>query len=427
MAFTRLIRSLPLTVLLTVFPARGTDTSTAAAFSIVNDGSLGGRAKQNFWRLSKGPLNNHGFFYNGSRITCSLLETITIGTWVRVWNEELSVIDRYRVVLEPELSLSYRFLNLATQFRGGYLNDFTLGQGLTLKDFSNSGAQVNLRWNEWNGQVSVFTRGYGYSEDVYSFSLHRQSIPVELNGLLINTQGTYPTGTLTGNRSYISGYVLPNLTFTIPFGQVYAEYGIKMDRRRNVEDRIENAPQTAQAGLIGCVAECRNRRLFVHGQTEFRVYQKGFIPVTGVDLSRFVTFWDENDSRANWIDFFDSRRTSYWWYLNIETEFSFWKNWRLFARDELLWFRSRQKEAVVYPSSLNGSRFDGAIFRYVPSSNYYSAGIRHQPLRNVSVQLSLGNKLINNWGYYIFPYAQWGQRYIASPRPYWEVRVLWHF
>jgi hypothetical protein len=347
---------------------------------------------------------------------------------LRVWNPELSEFDRYEYLFEPDITLSFKLKHFETFIRGGYINDVTLGNGLTMKDFTNSGAIVDVHWNNWTGSAGIFARGYGFLDDLYWLSLSQGSIPLEITGLINNTQGTMMGGLFSGDRYYLSGYLLPGTKINIPCGLLYAEYGFKLTRQRNVAGLIEASPQSAHAGLIGFKTDYQGSRFTFDGCMELRAYQKGFIPVTGVDISRFNTFWDEDDSRANWFDFFDSRETSFWAYTRINAACRIYGNWRFFIRDEILYFYSKQKEAVVYPTQYDGPMYDGSIFTYKPSTHFYTVGIRCEVVQGVTGEISIGNKLINGvWMGYDIPYTQWGRRFIASDRPFWEVRLKWKF
>lgn len=403
------------------------ETTNKIAIHLNNEGSLGGKANSEFWRNDGLPLNNHGFFYNSSQLECSLLNTITIKTRLRVWNPELSLFDRYEYLFEPEIALALRTKHFETFIRGGYINDFTLGNGLTVKDFSNSGAIADMHWNKWSGSAGIFTRGYGVLEDLYWMSLNRGSIPLKITALVSNTQGTVMMGSFGGERYYLSGYLLPSMGVNVPCGVFYAEYGFKLNRHKNIAGLIEESPGNAHAGLFGFKTDYHGKRFSFDGCMEFRAYRKGFIPVTGVDMSRFNTFWDEDDSRANWIDFFDSRETSYWAYTRIHADCLVYNNWRFFVRDELLYFCSTQKEAVVYPAQYDGPIYEGAVLAYKPSTHFYAVGIRYKVTRGVTGEISIGNKLTNGiWMGKDMSYTQWGQRFIAADCPFWEVRIKWN-
>ena len=403
------------------------DTTGSINIHLKNEGTIGGKTNSEFLQPQDEPLNNHGFFYTGSSITFLLMNTITMNMCLRVWNEELSVFDRYKYLFEPEVALSFKKNKLETLFRGGYINNVTLGSGLTVKDFSNSGAIVKAQWKKLLGSAGIFSRGYGSIEDLYWVTLGHKIIPFELTMLCMNTQGTEINGLFGSKGYYITSYLLPNLSFKINGGLLYAEYGFKLNAQKNAVDIIEESPQKAHAGLVGFKTDHHGRRLTLNGCLELRAYQKGFIPVTGVDLSRFNNFWDEDDSRANWIDFFDSRETSYWVYLRIDADCRVYGRWYIFVRDEILYFYSKQKEAVIYPSYDSALSHVGAIVQYKPSSHYYKIGIKFVFIRGVSAEVSIGNKLINNWGLYDSPYSQWGQRFIATNYPFGETRIIWNF
>lgn len=403
------------------------DSSKSVAFRLTNEGFIGGKAGTQFWRNHNVPLNNHGYLYNGTLLESSFHNALTLKTRFRVWNGEMSVFDQYNYQFEPELILHLKGKKVETVIHGGYLNDITLGSGLTVKDFTNSGAKVLTHWNKWTANAGILAKGYGISEDLYWAGLDHGVVPLSLTVLVKNTQGTYLFGNLYENQYYISVYFLPDIKITLPFGSLYGEYGFKLDRRKNVSGIIEESPEKAHAGLLGFKSTYHGRRLIVNGCIEFRTYRKGFIPVTGVDPSMFGTLWDEDNSRANWIDFFDSRRTSYWGYLHMDAEFRLFDTWRIFSRNELLYFHSRQTNAIVYPSAYNGITFDGGIMRYTPSTIFYAAGIRYLFFKKVAAEIFISNKLINTWECSDFTTTQWGQRFIASDQPFGEARLQWHF
>lgn len=403
------------------------DSTSKVAFHLHNTGTLGGKIDSDPLAHRGEPLNNHGYFYNGSLLQCSVSDKVALKTQVRIWNEELSVNDQYRFRVEPEIALHLRARTWETNFRGGFFDSVTIGSGLTLKDFSNSGAIVDVRWNKLMGSAAIFSRGYGSKEDIYFIGLHPLVIPLKVTALVIYTQGVESVGLFTGNRYYLTGYLLPDFEYASPVGKVYAEYGFKYAKSMNVKAIIEESPMSAHAGLIGFTKNHAIGRLTMDGCLELRAYQKGFIPVTGVDESRFVNLWHEDDSRANWIDFFDSRETSFWTYAQVNADILICGGFRLFFHDEMLYFHSKQKEVIVYPYYNSGSGFNGAVMRYKPSTNFYSAGVRYIVYRGISGELSIGNKLINHWQFYITPYSQWGQRFIASDRPFFEGRIRWNF
>ncbi len=403
------------------------DSLKSFSFTYFNEGIFGGKARIYLKESDIKTLNNHGYFYNGTHLKFSLGNTLSLHTRLRIWNDELSSYDRFQSRFEPETHLSFTVNKLIASFHGGFINKFTLGSGLTLKDFSDPGAIVAIKGNEWSGSAGIFTRGYGILEDLYWFSLTANVIPLRLNALVINTQGMPLVGTFYSNQHYLSGFLLPNITIQVPSGSLYAEYGFKLTHQNGVDNLIENTPNTAHAGLVGYKTAIQKGPVSVDGCFELRTYRKGFIPVTGVDLSRHTTFWDQNDSRANWIDFFDSRETSNWVYTRITAECDIYKKLSVFIKDELLYFRSRQKEAIVYPSVSDDTWYNGAVMRYNPSSHYYAAGIRYAFFPQAYVELSIGNKLLNKWEDDYFSYSQWGQRFIASDKPYGEVRLEWNF
>jgi hypothetical protein len=162
------------------------------------------------------------------------------------------------------------------------------------------------------------------------------------------------------------------------------------------------------------------------GNAELRASQKGFIPVTGVKMERFTRFWNEGDSRANWVDFFDSRKDFLWAYANFDLSYSLSDHWRIFLRDELLYFKSKQKEVTVFPIYVGkDSIIDGGIVRYEPSTNYYNIGICFVPMKYVFVEAAVKNKLISWEGLNAALHGQRGQRFFPMSRPFFEIRVMW--
>lgn len=281
---------------------------------IENEGTIGSKSMELSDSRNE-PLNNHGFFYNCLSLEFSYLNSVGLKTHLRLLNDELSALDNYSFFFEPEFTLNLKINNLKTTFRGGYINDLTLGNGLTVKDLSNSGGIIGAQWNGWSCGAGIFARGYSYNEDLIWANLQQPFIPIELIVLCINTQGTKTSNFYQSNK-HISGYLLPNFQFKFPWGIFYAEYGLKLDYRRNVEGLIEECKKYTNAGMIGFKADNSWKRISFNGCVEIRAYEKGFIPLTGIDEGfRFERFWKEQDSRANWVDFYDSRETSLWAYL----------------------------------------------------------------------------------------------------------------
>jgi hypothetical protein len=390
-------------------------------------GIFGGKLDNRIVGMQDESLNNHGYLYTYGVVAYHFNESVKVQTRLRILNDELSNGDEYKYYFEPELELSYRAGKCETAFNGGYIDNFTLGQGLTVKDFSQSGAIGKVRINGWNTSVGIFSSGYGQAEDLYWCDIGNNAVPAKLSILLINKQGPMSNIPFGKGQYYVTGYLLPSFEYRVPPVTLYAEYGFKHNRSSEADDVFDKAPQNAHAGLIGMKTDCRTRRFICDGCIELRACQNGFVPVTGAEIRRFGHFWNENDSRANWVDFFDSREDFYWAYARLNLRFIATSRWHVFFRDELLYYYSKQKEAIVFPGTyFEEFSLDGGIVKYKPSTNFYTIGVTFFPVPGVVVETSVKNKLINNPGLWTSIYSQWGQRFFATDHPFFEARAIWN-
>lgn len=392
-----------------------------SSIGLSNEGIFGGKINSEIRKDNYIPLNNHGYFYNKTYIEYSYNKTITLNTNLRVLNDELSSLENYKLCIEPEFKMSLQTNRTQMNIQGGYINDITIGEGLTVKNMSNSGAVLTINKNKMVYHGGIFTKGYGENEDIYWIGLTPIRIPIKIVALIMNTQSSNNFKPFTMNRYYISGYLLNSIKIYMPGTLLYGEYGLKLNKKRDVDGIIEKSAKIANAGMFGIKVDKILNKITLNGCTELRIYQKGFVPVTGVKIARFDKFWNEADSRNNWIDFFDSRETSYWIYLKFNIDWHFNNYWNLFINNEMLMFYSNQDEAIVY--NIN----EGAIVKYKPSTNFYRVGIRFDISQEINVEMYLSNKLINytqgTEGYF----TQWGQRFVANKEPYFEVRLEWKY
>jgi hypothetical protein len=405
--------------------------SSAPAVHFSNSGILGTKINETTFVPGEVPLTNHGYFYSCSNIRYSLRDLAVIKTRLRILNEEFSCSDEFRPQFEPEIELCYKTKRSTVALRGGYIDHFTLGHGLTIKEFSQSGAIGTITYDKWRVSGGIFTLGYGFDEDLNLLTAEHEGFPIKLSALAIIKRGVNPDYQFNGNQYYMTGYLLPGYEYTFKKLTVYAEYGYKINKSRNVDKFIiEDSPSNAQAGLVGIKTDFQKKHMDFKGCMELRASQKGFIPVTGVNIDRFAKFWNENDSRANWVDFFDSRKDFFWWYMNIDLNVRLSVHWRIFFRDEVLYFYSRQKELTIFspeedPHFLDSMTVAG-IARYEPSTNFYNIGICFLPVKGVSIEFSAKNKLINEQGVDASRYEQLGQRFFPTEHPFFEARAIWN-
>jgi hypothetical protein len=403
--------------------------SAAPALHWDCSGMFGGKLnKESLLNSEESGLRNHGYFYSCVNASYSYRDMAILKTRLRLLDEELSINDDYLAEFEPEINLAYKTKRSAFSLSGGFIDDFTLGQGLTIKDFSQSGAIGTFASGSWEGSGGVFTSGYGEEEDLYWMTCRRGAFPLKLSAFALREQ--WAESREWGGHYYVNGYLLPGFEYTLKNLTFYAEYGYKI--RKSAIKSLSLGPKTASAGLAGIKANVQKKRIAAAGCIELRASQKGFIPVTGVNIDRFAKFWNENDSRANWVDFFDSNEDFYWIYANIDLSIPLSTHWSVFIRDELLYFQSKQKDLIFLPDSAVNSQSSfrpdngGAIIKYKPSTNYYNIGISFSAGKGISAEVSVKNKLMNGNGSDAYTFSKVKMRFFAMDRPFLDVRAIWN-
>jgi hypothetical protein len=394
----------------------------AAAIHFDCSGMLGGKLNRSTFTSDSAILRNHGYFYSCINARYSYNDIASVKTRFRLLNDELSKNDEYVPQFEPEIDLSYKAKSIQYSLLGGFIDHFTLGEGLTIKDFSQSGAFGTIGCRVLEVSAGIFTSGYGKNEDIYLLTAKHCGFPIKFSSFMLREQR------LESDKDgyYNLIYALPGFEYKYKGLTFYAEYGYKIQEIHDLQGLFTNCPQKASAGLAGIKADFQKKAFAVSGCLELRASQKGFIPATGVEIAKFAKFWNENDSRANWVDFFDSQEDFYWVYATIDLSVPLFRHCSAFLRDELLYFSSSQK--LLLPQSadtLTSMEYPG-ILSYQPSTHVYNIGIRFDPLSGVSIEASVKNKLMNKLGFNACTYNQWGQRFFVTESPFFEARVIWY-
>ena len=154
---------------------------------------------------------------------------------------------------------------------------------------------------------------------------------------------------------------------------------------------------------------------------EIRYYGVTFIPVTGVEPRHLQSLEHKYLSQNNWIDFFDSRKESFWYYHKVEIESPRIRGFSLFAANEFLYYAGKQDTLI---------RMDGderVVLSYEPSTSYYSGGINYAISAFADMKLMLTNQMLNrnHTSLEPSPRQQYMRRFYATEKPMLELLVLW--
>jgi hypothetical protein len=323
--------------------------------------------------------------------------------------------------VEPaiDLEISNSSKTHTLSFTGGYFNNLTIGNGLTVKDLSYPGARLNYNNNLFELFFGYLTKGYSVNEeDIDFFGIRSSIIPISLNAICI-TYGEVNRYELTSNQLYNAYYLLPEAHYNILNLTFYTEAGIRLLAQRNTESLTTQQKKSCFAGLVGLKYDNTFKRLGIKTTLEYRYYQKEFIPSTSVGEKINLNIWDYDQKLNNWIDFFDSNRKSQWYFFDIDLNYKIFKWLYLFCQNEFLFCKTQQKTAINKNVNL--------FYFYYPSTNYYDAGFRFYMQNKIQINISMSNKLLSNDIYDGFDsYLQIGKRFYPLEKPYLNVFAKWN-
>jgi len=394
-------------------------------FSISTKGFITGKVNNLDIIGRSGGLNNHATFYGEVFPHLYYNKSNFLSLGFNIYNSEFSIIDRFsfRPLILANIGNSCTESLFKWRIRAGIIPFTTIGNGLTIKDFRQIGAEAGLSIGGFNSLITVWAQGYTQAEDIYRLKVFYENFPLKLNLIFWNIQGyEYLTNSFDSEQYYYSAYFLPYFSHKWRQFDFYGEYGFKYKKDVRVSEYYDYIPDKANGLLFGIAYTDTIFNFKIALNPEFRYYGKGFIPNTGVSSKFLGPLETWYHSTNNWIDFFNSRKKSLIFYTRFYVETPSIKGFSIYFQDELLYFNSTQK-ALLMTDDL-----DQYFLAFNPSTNFYKAGIKYSFGNVLNISINMSNQLIN-----IDPflnnnihYSQYMTRFYPTEKPFAELLLQWN-
>lgn len=391
--------------------------------SVSTKGFITGKFQKLDIYQSSSDLNNHGAFYGEVTPVLYFNKSNFLSLGFYVMNEEFSEIDKFSIspLIYANIGNDKTDSSIRWNIKSGILTYTTVGCGLTLKDFRQIGAQGSISIGGFNTLVNIWAQGYTKHEDIYWLRIFHEKFPIGLNVLLWSIRGETDSP-IKPFKYYYTIYALPYVKKNWRNFGFYLEYGYKYKEKNNVSNTYGYSPHKANAVLYGLSYIDTLFKFKVAINPEFRYYGKGFIPNTGISdkfLGRLETWYQ---STNNWVDFFNSREKSVWFYTKFYIETPILAGFSIYFHDELLFFNSSQKTLLVELQS--GER---TYIAFNPSTNFYKAGLKYSLMNNINISFNISNQLINNDPFLRGEYKnqQYMERFYPTDKLFFELLLYW--
>ena len=399
-------------------------------FSIQSKGYFSGQISTSGIPSLENNTNNHGSIFGAVGILAGLDSINCIKSSFELSSPNFSETDSFYLKPRMQLRIGKKWNKKPLQWSMnlGGLDRTTVGYGLTIKDFRQIGASGNFSANNLTLSFMFFGQGYKVDEDmlVLGGDYSKDHFSAGLNTILWRIQGASQYSSFSyWDQYYISTYILPSFSVTLPKFQFYLEPGFKIISERYTSSYFPQSEDFSYAFLSGIKYTDILFKTKISINPEIRFYSKGFIPVTGVDTRHLSSLEQKWFSQNNWIDFFDSREQSFWYYHSIEVESPSYRNFSVFAKNELLYFNSKQDTLV---RTYEGEKI---ILSYHPSTSYYWVGLKYTVSFFTTIKFMISNHMLNRNYDEIYDYEEYGHQYMrrfyAARDPLLELLVDWCF
>jgi hypothetical protein len=302
-------------------------------FGITSKGYLTGKLPTDEFCLFDNSLNNHGGIYSDLAIFAGADSLNRLVAGARVWASNFSEDQKFAIEPYARIELGKGDSAKSWAAQAGELPRITIGHGLTFSDFRQLGGDAMARIGNFKAGLTYWGQGYATSEDVFRLgvSYRRQMLEFGLNGIFWWIQNVGAQNWFGKDRYYYSLYALPHFELALPWFSFYGEYGFKRIISKNTASLIDETEPVSHGVVAGLHFADTLFGIAVQANPEFRHYSRGFIPVTGVDANRLESMDHIYYRQNNWIDFFDSREKSTWWYFFASAESPRFRNFSIFA------------------------------------------------------------------------------------------------